>query len=94
MMLFRNHTPVNDMQFKTIKWKKNPRFLYRYIICLYPDNFTGTKSWKGDSNQECLHLFLVQKYSKHLAQFFNIIIQGTFMSLAMQNPHFLFLVVY
>lgn len=22
MMLFRNHTPVNDVQFKTIKWKK------------------------------------------------------------------------
>lgn len=89
MMLFRNHTPVNDMQFKTIKWKKIQDFFIDTSSV-----YTRIISQEGDSNQECLHLFLVQKYSKHLAQFFNIIIQGTFMSLAMQNPHFLFLVVY
>lgn len=34
-------------------------------------------------NGKCLHLFSLRKYSRYLAQFFNIIMQVLFMSSAM-----------
>lgn len=38
-------------------------------------------------NGKCRH----RNYSGHLAQFFNVIIRGTFKSFAMQNPRRIFI---
>lgn len=55
-------------------------------LCVDPKNFTWTKTkpkefWNG----KCLRLF-IQRYSWHLAQFCNVIIQGIIIFFAMQNP--------
>lgn len=78
-----SNTPVNEIQFKSIKGNKSNISFLKLVISFYPENFT--------QNEKCLRLFSIRKYSGHLAQFFNVIIPGTFMRLAMQILRILFI---
>lgn len=71
------------------KRETNPRFLHWHIICFYLEKKSGTKNkfLTEEYNGKCWH----RNYSGHLAQFFNVIIRGTFKSFAMQNTRRLFI---
>lgn len=68
--------------------KTNPRFLHWYIHWFYLENFTGTKKKNIAIRFKMRNVEIFSSFEELMAPLiiFNVIIRGTFMYFAMQNP--------
>lgn len=91
-LLIKINIPVNEVQCKSIKGEKKSRFLHWNNICSYREKFSAMKTnnvrrFKLGN----VYIFCLFGVLQNFAHIFNVIIWGkcTFLSFAMQNPHWL-----